>query len=109
MAKETPIKLTAALLGLHWNTALDIDLRHLKKRIDAIEPVAPNSIGVDEVSYHKGHQYLTIVSDHSSHRIVYVACTVLAALAASIMLWSRYRAAPLAAVAPAVPVAANAA
>ena len=108
MAKETPIKLTAALLGLHWNTARDIDLRHLKKRIDAIEPVAPNSIGVDEVSYHKGHQYLTIVSDHSSHRIVYVAkgrksenlkeffekrCDPLAAKrleAASIDMWDPY-------------------
>ena len=31
------------------------------------------NIGVDEISYKRGHKYLTIVADHDSGRVVYVA------------------------------------
>lgn len=72
MAKETPVKFAANVLGIHWNTARDIDRRYLKNRIDSIDPVAPNSIGVDEVACLKGHKFLTIVSDQSSRRVVFV-------------------------------------
>jgi transposase len=72
MARDIPVKLVASLLGLHWNTVRDIDLTHLKQRIASIDPVVPNSIGVDEIAYQKRHKYLTIVTDQSSRKIIYV-------------------------------------
>ena len=31
------------------------------------------NLGVDEISYKRGHQYLTVVADHDSGRVLYVA------------------------------------
>lgn len=71
-AKEVPLQFIAELYGVNWNTARDIDYAYLKERIDSIEPVAPNSIGVDEIAYKKGHKYLTIVNDLTNHKTIFV-------------------------------------
>lgn len=72
MAEDIPIKNVSLLVGIHWNTARDIDYERLKRKIEKIDYVAPNCIGVDEVAYSKGHKYFTIVTDQDSKKIIYV-------------------------------------
>ena len=71
-ACDVPVKFVCSMFGVNWNTARDIDLENLKHRIDMVEPVAPNAIGVDEVSYQKRHNYLTLVTDADTRRLIFV-------------------------------------
>ena len=71
-AREVPVKFVARLFGMSWNTVRDIDLAYLKRKIETRERVAPNAIGVDEVSYQAGHKYLTIVTEPARRRILHV-------------------------------------
>ena len=71
-ARHAPVKFVAALYHLSWNTVRDIDLTYLRQAIDAIHPVAPNSIGIDEMSYAKGRKYLTVVTDQSRRAVIFV-------------------------------------
>ncbi|MHC4073186.1 MAG: ISL3 family transposase [Planctomycetota bacterium] len=71
-ARDVTLKFVATRYGLSWATVRDIDLADLKRQVAALELVAPNSIGVDEVSYRKGHKYLTVVTDQHSRRIIFV-------------------------------------
>lgn len=71
-AKRVPLDFVKDMYGLNWNTARNIDYEYLKKQIDMVALVAPTRIGVDEVSYHKGHKYMTIVTDQDLHHIVFV-------------------------------------
>jgi len=43
----------------------------LKEREDLLDGL--EEIGIDEISYKKGHKYLTVVVDHSRDRLVYAA------------------------------------
>jgi transposase len=49
--------------GLDWKTVKDIDKYYIKERLVRLEGLTPRRIGVDEVSYKKGHKYLTVVRD----------------------------------------------
>jgi transposase len=69
MAKD-PI---ARLMRVAWDTVGRIVDRVVAERLDpgALHGLA--RIGVDEVSYRRRHRYLTVVADHDSGRIVWVA------------------------------------
>jgi len=69
MAK-TPI---AALMGIDWETVGRIIDRVVSERLDPGRLNALRMIGVDEVSYRKRHRYLTVVADHETGRIVWLA------------------------------------
>jgi transposase len=69
MAK-TPI---AALMRIDWETVGRIVDRVVAERLDPRRLDGLGLIGVDEVSYRKRHRYLTVVADHHSGRIVWVA------------------------------------
>jgi transposase len=69
MAK-TPI---AALMRIDWETVGRIVERVVAERLDARRLQGLRLIGVDEVSYRRRHRYLTVVADHETGRIVWVA------------------------------------
>jgi len=69
MAK-TPI---AGLMRIDWETVGRIVERVVAERLDPRRLQGLRLIGVDEVSYRKRHRYLTVVADHASGRIVWVA------------------------------------
>jgi transposase len=69
MAK-TPI---AALMRIDWETVGRIVDRVVAERLDPRRLERLRMLGVDEVSYRKSHRYLTVVADHDSGRIVWVA------------------------------------
>ena len=69
MAKD-PI---ARLMRVAWDTVGRIVDRVVAERLDGGRLHELTRIGVDEVSYRRRHRYLTVVADHDSGRIVWLA------------------------------------
>jgi len=58
-------------LGIAWRTVGAIIERVVTRRRPSNPLKGLRTIGVDELSYRKGHRYLTLVSDHDTGRIVW--------------------------------------
>jgi transposase len=69
MAKD-PI---ARLMGIAWDTVGRIVERVTAERLDPRRLDGLRMLGVDEVSYRRRHRYLTVVADHDTGHIVWVA------------------------------------
>lgn len=54
----------AKLLRVAWETVAAIVIRVVAEHLDPARLERLHRIGVDEVSYRKGHRYLTVVADH---------------------------------------------
>jgi transposase len=62
----------ATLLRVAWRTVgaiLERVVAEMRARIDPLDKL--ERIGIDEVSYRKGHRYLTVVVDHASGNLVW--------------------------------------
>lgn len=72
LATNTSKTATAALMRIAWRTVGAIVTR-VWADIDAIEDrfAGVHRIGIDEISYKKGHKYLTIVVDHDTGRLLW--------------------------------------
>jgi transposase len=66
------IKDIADHLRISWDTIKQIQKAHLQKRYRSIPLKKVRQIAIDEISIGKGHQYLTIVMDLESGRILHV-------------------------------------
>jgi len=58
-------------MEIDWETVKDAEVRYIrgllrKRNLDGV-----TRIGIDEVSYKKGHKYLTLVTDLDGHRVIY--------------------------------------
>ena len=58
------------LLGIAWETVGSIVARVVEGRLDPERLVGLRRIGIDEFSYKKRHNYLTVVVDHDRGRVV---------------------------------------
>jgi len=67
-----PLTDAAAIWGLDWKTVKDIDKRSIQDKMIDLKTLNPTKIGVDEIAYMKGHQYLTIVRDITARRVIWV-------------------------------------
>ena len=64
----------AELLRVAWRTVGRIVARVAAERPTRRRPLAGlRRIGIDEISYRKGHRYLTVVVDHDTGRLVWAA------------------------------------
>jgi transposase len=63
----------AALMRIDWETVGRIVDRVVAERLDPRRLDGLRLIGVDEISYRRRHRYLTVVADHDTGRIVWVA------------------------------------
>ncbi|MET8332099.1 ISL3 family transposase [Streptomyces sp. NPDC005181] len=68
-------KLIAQLLRINWHTVGSVLERVMAERDgqDGDRLAGVTRIGIDEVSFAKGQRYLTVVVDHDSGRLLYVA------------------------------------
>lgn len=69
---DSTVKAVAKRMDLDWETVKDAEVRYIrgllrKRSLDGLK-----RIGIDEVSYQKGHRYLTLVTDLDAHRVIYV-------------------------------------
>lgn len=73
LCTRTDRKAVSAMMQVAWNTVGNILERvaaHLLAKRGALAPVR---IGIDEVSYRKGHRYLTVVVDHDTGLLIYAS------------------------------------
>lgn len=71
--KQAPISAVAERLGLSWDEAAGIQARAVRRGLArrALEP--PVSVGVDETSFQRRHEYVSVVTDLERSRVLYVA------------------------------------
>ena len=72
LAQRTDKTSVARLLRCSWEAVDHIVDRVVLEHIDDTRLNGLLRIGVDEVSYKRGHRYLTIVADHDTGRVVWV-------------------------------------
>jgi transposase len=73
LAQRADMTTVAALMRCSWAAVHDIAGRVVAERLDDERLNGLYRIGVDEISYRRGHRYLTIVADHDQARVVWVA------------------------------------
>ena len=73
LAQRTDKTTIARLLRCSWKAVDNIIGRFVAERLDASRLEGLYRIGVDEISYKRGHYYLTVVADHHSGKVVWVA------------------------------------
>ena len=62
------------LMRIAWRTVGAIITRVIAELDATIDRLAGVSrIGIDEISYKRGHRYLTVVVDHDSRRLIWAA------------------------------------
>ena len=64
LAQHTDKTTVTRLLRTSWETVAAIVVRVVAEHVDSCRLEDLYRIGVDEVSYRKGHRYLTVVADH---------------------------------------------
>ena len=62
----------SGLTRMNWKAVKQIDKKYLAKNKIGLGYANPTRIGVDEVSYQKGHKYLTVVRDVDKRRVIWV-------------------------------------
>lgn len=73
LVQRTDKTTVATLLRCSWKAVDNIVGRVVADELDTSRLENLYRVGVDEISYRRGHQYLTIVADHDTGRVVWVA------------------------------------
>ncbi len=73
LAQRTDKTTVSKLLGCSWETVDRVAKRLVEEHVQDARLDNLYRIGVDEISYKRGHRYLTIVADHDTGRVVWVS------------------------------------
>src|SRR3989442_555198 len=73
LAQRTDKTTVATLLRCSWEAVHNIVGRVVAEHLDDSRLDELFHLGVDEISYKRHHRYLTVVADHDSGRVVWVA------------------------------------
>jgi transposase len=71
LTKDSTVKAVSTRMDIHWETVKDAEVRYIRGLLRKRNLNGITSIGIDEVSYEKGHKYLTLVTDLTGHRVIY--------------------------------------
>lgn len=71
--KQASTKAVAEALDLSWNAVDGIMQRAVRRGLARRAELAPAQISVDETSFQKGHEYVTVVTDQANGHVLYVA------------------------------------
>jgi transposase len=71
LAQRTDKTTVARLLRCSWEAVDNIAKRLVADHVDDTRLDSLYRIGVDEISYKRGHKYLTIVADHDTGKVVW--------------------------------------
>ena len=71
--KESNCAAVARLMGLSWDTVQGIMSRAVARGLERRALSLPTGIGVDETSFQKRHEYVTVVCDRARGTVLYVA------------------------------------
>lgn len=73
LAQRTDRTSVSRLMRCSWEAVSAIITRVVADHLDQIRLDAIYRIGVDELAYRYGHQYLTVVGDHDQRQVVWIA------------------------------------
>lgn len=73
LAQQTSKTAVAVLTGISWATVGNIAERVVAEHLDPDRFCGIKRIAVDEISFRKRHRYLTVVTDHDSRKVIWVA------------------------------------
>jgi transposase len=73
LAQRTDKTSICRLLRVSWETVQAVVMRVVAEHLDDARLDGVFNLGVDEISYKRGHQYLTVVADHDTGRVLHVA------------------------------------
>lgn len=73
LAQRADKTTVAQLLGCAWETVDRAAKRLVDEHLDDARLNNLYRIGIDEISYKRGHKYLTVVADHDTGRVVWVS------------------------------------
>ncbi len=71
--KETSIQAVARQFAISWNAIAGIMQRAVTRGLARRTRESPTRIGVDETSFRKGHDYVTVVTDQKKGYVLHVA------------------------------------
>jgi len=71
--KEASTSAVSERLRLSWNAVDGIMQRAVKRGLSRRGELSPKQISVDETSYRKGHDYVTVVTDQQQAAVLHVA------------------------------------
>jgi transposase len=71
LTKDATVKAVSRRMKIDWETVKDAEVRYIRGLLRKRELDGITRIGIDEVSYKKGHKYLTLVTDIDGHRVIY--------------------------------------
>ena len=71
--KEASVLAVARLMDLTWDQVDGVMQRAVKRGLARRSPLKPERIGVDETSFQKRHEYVTVVTDFDGGDVLYVA------------------------------------
>jgi transposase len=71
LAQQMDKTAVCTLMGINWRTVGTIIERIVKTRLDPKRLENLYVIGIDEISFRRQHEYVTVVVDHAKHRVVW--------------------------------------
>lgn len=71
--RQTTVKAVAKQLRLSWDEVDGIQQRAVRRGLERRKMEAPRYAGVDETSFQKRHEYVTVVSDLEKGRVLHIA------------------------------------
>lgn len=71
--QQASIAAVARHLRISWDEAAGIQARAVRRGLARRDAVSPKYVGVDETSFQKRHEYVTVVSDLERSQVLYVA------------------------------------
>jgi len=71
LTRDSTVKAVAQRMKLDWESVKDAEVRYIRGLLRKRDLRRIRRIGIDEVSYEKGHKYLTLVTDLERHRVIY--------------------------------------
>jgi len=62
----------ASVAEIDWKAVKRIDKKYLSQLVTGLDDLNPTRLGIDEVAYEKGHNYLTVVRDIDLGKVIWV-------------------------------------
>ena len=72
LCRKMTITDAASVAEIDWKAAKRIDEKYLSRLVIGLEDLNPMKLGIDEIAYEKGHNYLTVVRDLDLGRVIWV-------------------------------------
>ena len=69
---EAPIKAVAELMSLSWDQVDGIQQRAIERGLARRKPTVVANLGIDETSYQKHHEYVTVITDRDRRVVLEV-------------------------------------